>query len=76
MDLHLAQAVSGRLPTVAAQVRFQVRLCGICGGKRGTVAGYLQVLGVTLSIIPPTAPHILTIQSSTLHRLSSDSVIK
>jgi hypothetical protein len=35
-----------------------VRSCGICGGQRGTVAGFLRVLRLPLPIlIPPTAPH-------------------
>jgi hypothetical protein len=36
----VAQAVSHRFPTTAALVRAQVRLCGICGGQRGTGAGF------------------------------------
>jgi hypothetical protein len=40
----IAQAVSRRLPTAAARVRDQVRLCGICGGQSGTGAGFLRVL--------------------------------
>jgi hypothetical protein len=58
----IAQAISLRLPTAAdrvrAQVRAQVRLCGICGGRSGTGAGFLRVLRFPLPIlIPPTAPH-------------------
>jgi hypothetical protein len=56
--LAIAQAVSHRLPTAAAQVWFQVRSCGICGGQSGTVAGFLRVLRFPLPIlIPPTTPH-------------------
>jgi hypothetical protein len=55
----IAQAVSRRFPTAAAQVRAQVRSCGICGGQSGTGADLLQVLTFLLSIlIPPTAPHL------------------
>jgi hypothetical protein len=54
----IAQAVSRWLPTAAARVRSQVRSCGICGGQRGTGAGFLRVLQFPLTIlIPPTAPH-------------------
>jgi hypothetical protein len=54
----IAQAVSRRLPTAATQVRFQVRLCGICGGQSGTGAGFLRILRFPLPIlIPPTTPH-------------------
>jgi hypothetical protein len=40
----IAQAVSRWLPTAAAQVRSQVRSCGICGRQSGTGAGFLRVL--------------------------------
>jgi hypothetical protein len=54
----IAQAVNRRLPSGAARVRAQVRSCGICGGQRGTGAGFLRVLRFPLPIlIPPTAPH-------------------
>jgi hypothetical protein len=54
----IAQAVSHRLPTVAARVRPQVRSCGICGGQSGIEAGVLRVLRFTLSILIPSAsPH-------------------
>jgi hypothetical protein len=51
----IAQAVSRWLPTVAARVRAQVRLCGICGGQSGAGAGFLPVF--RFSLIPPTASH-------------------
>jgi hypothetical protein len=54
----IAQVVSRRLPTAAARVRCQVRLCGICGEQSGTGTGFLRVLRFPLQIlIPPTAPH-------------------
>jgi hypothetical protein len=36
----IAQAISRRLLTSAAQVLAHVRLCGICGGESGTRAVY------------------------------------
>jgi hypothetical protein len=57
MGRAIGQAVSRRLPTAAAQVRVQVRSCGICGGQSGIRAGFLRVILFPLSIrIPPTAP--------------------
>jgi hypothetical protein len=54
----LAWAVSCQFPTVAAQLRAQVRSCGICGGQSGTVAGFLRVLRFPLPIvIPPITSH-------------------
>jgi hypothetical protein len=50
-----AQVVSRWLPTAAARVRARVRLCGICGGRNGTRAGFLRVLPFPLPIITPTA---------------------
>jgi hypothetical protein len=59
-----AQAVSRRFPTAAAQVRAQVRSCGICGGQNNTGAGFLRVLRFPLPIlIPPTAPHSYNLSS-------------
>jgi hypothetical protein len=53
----IAQVVSHRLHTVAAQVRARVRSCGVCGRQSGIVVGSLQVLLFPLPIvIPPTAP--------------------
>jgi hypothetical protein len=46
-----AQAVSRRLPTAAAQVRSQVRSCGICGGQSGTEAGFLRIFRFLLPIL-------------------------
>jgi hypothetical protein len=47
----IAQAVSRRLPTVAARVRSQIRSCGISDGERGTGAGFLRVLRFPLPIV-------------------------
>jgi hypothetical protein len=53
----IAQVVSHRLPTVAARVRSRVWSNGICGGKNGIGAGFLQELPFPLPIfIPPFAP--------------------
>jgi hypothetical protein len=53
----IAQAVSRRLPAVAARVRTRVSSCGICGGQSGLGAGFLRVLRIPLPIrIPPIAP--------------------
>jgi hypothetical protein len=53
----IAQAVSRRLPTTAAQVRARVWSCGNCGGQSGVGAGFLRVLRFPLPIfIPPIAP--------------------
>jgi hypothetical protein len=46
----VAQAVSSRL-------RDQVRSCEICARQSCTGAGFLQVLWISMPIIPPTAPH-------------------
>jgi hypothetical protein len=51
----VAQAVSRWLPTAAARVRVWVA-CGVCGGQRGTGAGFLRVLRFPLPIIPPISP--------------------
>jgi hypothetical protein len=54
----MAKAVSRRFPTSAAQVRVQVRSCGIFGGESDTWAGFLRVLLFPMSILmPPTATH-------------------
>jgi hypothetical protein len=54
----IAQAVSPRLPTVAARARAQVTSCGIFGGQSGTGASFLRVLRFPPPIlILPTAPY-------------------
>jgi hypothetical protein len=54
----ITQAVSSRLPTAVAQVRAQVKSCGICDEQSGIGAGSHRVLRFPLPIlIPPTAPH-------------------
>jgi hypothetical protein len=50
----IAQAVSRRLPTAVARVSSSVNSCGICGGRSGTVAGFLRVLLFPLPILIPT----------------------
>jgi hypothetical protein len=57
----IAQVVSRRLPTAAAQVRTQVRPRGICGGQSSIEACFLGVLRFPLPIfIPLTTPHSLS----------------
>jgi hypothetical protein len=47
----IGQAVSRRLPAVAARVRARVRSCGICAGKSGTI--YLSIyLSICVSVRP------------------------
>jgi hypothetical protein len=53
----VAQKVSHRLSTAAAQVRTRIRSYGICGGQRGTRAGSLRVLRCPLPSIPQMIPH-------------------
>jgi hypothetical protein len=53
----IAQAVSRRLPTAAAQLRARVWSCGICGGQSGAGAEFLRVLRFPLQFfILPIAP--------------------
>jgi hypothetical protein len=49
----IAQAVSRQLPTAAARVQAQVRLCRICGGQSGTGADFRRVLRFPLPILIP-----------------------
>jgi hypothetical protein len=51
----VAQAVSCRLPTAAARARVRAA-CGVCGGQRGTGAGFFRVLRFPLPIIIPPIP--------------------
>jgi hypothetical protein len=53
----VAQAVSGQISTAAAWDRTQIWTYGICGGQGGTGAGFLLVVRLPLSSIPPNAPH-------------------
>jgi hypothetical protein len=66
----IAQAVSRRIVISAAPVGSHVMSCG---GQSGTVAGFLFPLPV---LIPPTAPHSLSILMSALCSLDTDSVVK
>jgi hypothetical protein len=50
-----SSAVRRWLPTAAARVRV-LAACGVCGGQRGTGAGFLRVLRFSLPIIPPISP--------------------
>jgi hypothetical protein len=72
----IVQAVSRRLPTATAQVRAQIRSCGICGRQSDTGAGFLRVLRFPLPIlIPPTAPQSSSSSSSgagTIGKLVAD----
>jgi hypothetical protein len=52
----IAEAVSRWLPTTAARVQFRVWSSGICGGKSGVGAGFLQVFRFPLPFIPPNSP--------------------
>jgi hypothetical protein len=62
MGRAVAQAVSRWLPTAAAWVRTQVRLCVICGGQCGTEASFLRVLRFPLPIlIPPYCSTLIII---------------
>jgi hypothetical protein len=51
----VAQAVSRWLPTAAARVLVRAA-CGVCGGQRGTGAGFLRVLQFPLPMNPPISP--------------------
>jgi hypothetical protein len=57
-DRAIVQAVSRRLPNVAARVLSQVRSRGIYGGRSGTGASLLRVLRFPTPIfISPNAPY-------------------
>jgi hypothetical protein len=45
MGRAIGQAVSRRLPTSVARIRFKARSRGICGGQSGTGTSFLRVLG-------------------------------
>jgi hypothetical protein len=53
----IARAVSRRLPTAAAGVRWQVKSCGIYGGQSGIEASFLRVLRFPLAVLPSNAPY-------------------
>jgi hypothetical protein len=55
----IAQAVRRWLPTAAARVRVRAA-CGVCGGQRGTGAGFLRVRRFPLPIIQPIYVIIIT----------------
>jgi hypothetical protein len=40
----IAQAVNRRFPTAKTLIRSQIRSFGICGGERGTGAGFSEVM--------------------------------
>jgi hypothetical protein len=61
----LAQAVSRWLPTAAARVRVRAA-CGVCGGQRGTGAGFLRVLRFPLPNIPPISPSSKSAEAGTI----------
>jgi hypothetical protein len=65
INVVIAQAISRRLPTAAARVRAQVRLCGIYGEQSGMGARFLRVLRFLLPIrIPPIASQSSSLSSS------------
>jgi hypothetical protein len=45
----VAEAITHRLPTLAAPVRGRVKSCGICGGQSGTGAGFFRVFRIPLA---------------------------
>jgi hypothetical protein len=69
----IAQAVSRRIFTSMAPVPSEVMSRGICSGQSGTVAGFLFPLPI---LIPPAAPHLLIILTSTLCSLDAVSIVK
>jgi hypothetical protein len=52
-----------QLPTAAAQVRPQVRSCGICGEKTVLRQAFSEYFGSLPIFIPPSAPYSLIILS-------------
>jgi hypothetical protein len=56
------------LPTAAAQVRARVRWFRICGGQRGTAAGFLRVLLFPLPIFIPSLFHNLSSGAGTIRQ--------
>jgi hypothetical protein len=70
------QTVSRLLPTTMADVQFQNRFCGICGGQTTTGAGYLVELRFSLPILTlQNTPHTLIILSSTAYSPGTDSIV-
>jgi hypothetical protein len=67
----IAEAVSCRPPAEAARVQAQVRSCGICDGQSGTGTDFLRVLRFPLPVlIPPTAPHSVTLICSLIKQIA------
>jgi hypothetical protein len=77
ISLLYKRAACRRVLITAAQIPFQVKPRGICGGQSDIGAGFLQVLRFPLPVlIAPTAPYSLIILSSTLYNLSINSFVK
>jgi hypothetical protein len=73
----VARAVSRLLPTAAVPALSQAKAYGICGGQRGTGAGFLRVLRFPSPIVP-TAPHASSsiIGAGALGRMQISQMLK